>query len=172
MRAGVWCCVAVPSWPACGARSLTGRAVAQAGGTHSSSDQPIWLRGRLCWCQHVALVPGSGACACGGGLAPFYVAHLALPSLFPALPYTPSLGCARTRLAGLRWFGSPGVAPLVLSDMVVLSCRAAWMGSFLGTGSSVLCSLGVQHCACSVLGHLATVHRCARLVRCVVCAVS
>ena len=37
---------------------------------------------------------------------------------------------------------------------------------------SPLCPLGVLCCACGVLGHLAPVNRCARLVGCVACAVS
>ena len=41
----------------------------------------------------------------------------------------------------------------------------------LGSCSPV-CPLGVLLCVCGVLGHLAPVHRCARSVRCVVCAVS
>ena len=41
----------------------------------------------------------------------------------------------------------------------------------LGSRSQV-CALGVLLCACGVLGHLAPVHRCARSVGCVACAVS
>ena len=41
----------------------------------------------------------------------------------------------------------------------------------LGSCSPV-CSLGVLWCVCGVLGHLAPVHRCARWVCCVACAVS
>ena len=41
----------------------------------------------------------------------------------------------------------------------------------LGSCSPV-CSLGVLCCVCGVLGHLAPVHRCARWVCCVACAVS
>ena len=41
----------------------------------------------------------------------------------------------------------------------------------LGSCSPV-CLLGVLCCVCGVLGHLAPVHRCARVVCCVVCAVS
>ena len=37
---------------------------------------------------------------------------------------------------------------------------------------SPVCSLGVLCCVCGVLGHLAPVHRCARSVCCVACAVS
>ena len=41
----------------------------------------------------------------------------------------------------------------------------------LGSCSPV-CPLGVLCCVCGVLGHLAAVHQCARLVRCFACAVS
>ena len=41
----------------------------------------------------------------------------------------------------------------------------------LGSCSPV-CLLGALQCVCGVLGHLAPVHRCARLVRCFACAVS
>ena len=41
----------------------------------------------------------------------------------------------------------------------------------LGSCSPV-CPLGVLFCVCGVLGHLAPVHRCARSVCCVACAVS
>ena len=37
---------------------------------------------------------------------------------------------------------------------------------------SPVCLLGLLFCLCGVLGHLAPVHRCARSVRCFVCAVS
>ena len=37
---------------------------------------------------------------------------------------------------------------------------------------SPVCPLGVLLCVCGVLGHLAPVHRCSRLVRCFACAVS
>ena len=37
---------------------------------------------------------------------------------------------------------------------------------------SPVCPLGALRCACGVLGHLAPVHRCARFVCCVACAVS
>ena len=63
-------------------------------------------------------------------------------------------------------------ARLVLSDMVVLSCRAAWAGFILWVHCYVVCLLAVPRCGCGVLGHLAPVHRCARSVCCVACAVS
>ena len=46
-----------------------------------------------------------------------------------------------------------------------------WCPGQLGPCSRV-CTLGVLCCACRVLGHLAPVHRCARSVCCVACAVS
>ena len=46
-----------------------------------------------------------------------------------------------------------------------------WCPGPLGS-CSPLCALGVLCCACCVLGHLAPVHRCARSVCCVACAVS
>ena len=56
----------------------------------------------------------------------------------------------------------------VPSPWVVLGARCPGPLS----SCSPVCPLGVLCCACSVLGHLAPVHRCARLVHCVVCAVS
>ena len=56
----------------------------------------------------------------------------------------------------------------VPAPWVVLRVRCAGP---LGSCSPV-CPLGVLCCACGVLDHLAPVHRCARSVRCVVCAVS
>ena len=66
------------------------------------------------------------------------------------------------------------------------SVSGPWgVGSFLSLGRhtcmrcpgplgscSPVCPLGVLRCVCGVLGHLAAVHRCARLVRCFACAVS
>ena len=69
-------------------------------------------------------------------------------------------------------------------------CAVSWAAWLLFTGApawfvvlrvrcpgpldscSPVCPLGVLCCVCGVLGHLATVHRCARLVCCVACAVS
>ena len=69
-------------------------------------------------------------------------------------------------------------------------CAVSWASSLLFTGvparcvvlrvrcpgppgsCSPVCPLGVLCCVCGVLGHLAPVHRCARMVCCVACAVS
>ena len=68
------------------------------------------------------------------------------------------------RCSGPRGSCSP-VRPLGL-----LLCSVRCPGP-LGSCSPV-CPLGVMSCVCSVLGHLAPVHRCARSVSCVACAVS
>ena len=52
----------------------------------------------------------------------------------------------------------------------VLLCVCAVLGHL--ASCSPVCPLRGLCCACGVLGHLAPVHRCARSVRCVVCAVS
>ena len=71
-----------------------------------------------------------------------------------------------------------------------VACAVSWAIWFLLTGATARCvvlrvrcpgplgsfspvrPLGVLRCMCSVLGHLAPVHRCARSVCCVACAVS
>ena len=71
-----------------------------------------------------------------------------------------------------------------------VACAVSWATWLLFTGAparcvalrvrcpgplgscSPVCSLGVLCCVCGVLGHLAPVHRCARSVCCVACAVS
>ena len=57
---------------------------------------------------------------------------------------------------------------VVLARCVVLGVRSPGP---LGSRSPV-CWLASLRCVCGVLGHLAAVHRCARSVHCVVCAVS
>ena len=56
----------------------------------------------------------------------------------------------------------------VPAQCIVLRVQCSWP---LGSCSPV-CQLDVLYCVCGVLGHLAPFHRCARSVRCVVCAVS
>ena len=71
-----------------------------------------------------------------------------------------------------------------------VACAVSWASWLLFTGvparcvvlrvrcpgppgsCSLVCPLGVLFCVCGVLGHLAPVHRCARSVFCVACAVS
>ena len=79
---------------------------------------------------------------------------------------------------------------LYARSVVCFACAVSWAVWLLFTGvparcvalrvqcsgplgsRSLLCPLGVLCSACGVLGHLAPVHRCARPVRCVACAVS
>ena len=69
--------------------------------------------------------------------------------------------CAVSPATGLLFTGVP-------AWFVVLRVRCPGpLGS-----SSPVCPLGALFCLCGVLGHLAPVHRCARLVRCAACAVS
>ena len=75
----------------------------------------------------------------------------------PRPPYV----CAVSWAAWLLFTGVP-------ARFVVLRLRCPRP---LGSCSPV-CSLGVLCCICGVLGHLAPVHRCARWVCCVACAVS
>ena len=67
-------------------------------------------------------------------------------------------------LSWAAWFLFTGVP----ARFVVLRLRCPGP---LGSCSPV-CSLGVPCCVCSVLSHLAPVHRCASWLCCVVCAVS
>ena len=69
--------------------------------------------------------------------------------------------CAVFRGTGLLFSGVP-------ARCVALCVLCLWP---LGP-CSPLCPLGVLCCVCGVLGHLAPVHRCARVVCCVVSAVS
>ena len=83
-------------------------------------------------------------------------------------------------------------APVHLCARLVLYavCAVSWATQLLFTGvparcvvlpvrcpgphnsRSPVCSLGALCCVCGVLGHWAPVHRCARSLRCVACAVS
>ena len=77
-----------------------------------------------------------------------------------------------------------------LSVVYWVACAVSWTNWLLFTGvpapcvasrvgcrgpfgsCSPVCPLGALSCVCGVLGHLAPVHRCARFLRCVACAVS
>ena len=85
-----------------------------------------------------------------------------------------------------------GVCPLgvLLCSVCCFACAVSWATWLLFTAAparcvllcvrcpgplgsrSPVCPLGVLCCVCGVLGHLAPVHRCARSLCCVVCAVS
>ena len=75
-----------------------------------------------------------------------------------------SVCCVACALSWATWILPTGVrAP---SFALLVRCPGP-LGS-----CSPMCWLGVLCCACGFLGHLAPVHRCARSVRCFVCAVS
>ena len=75
-----------------------------------------------------------------------------------------SVGCVACAVSWATWLLFTGVP----AACVVWRVRCPGpLGS-----CSPLCPLRVLCCACGVLAHLAPVHRCARSVRCVACAVS
>ena len=71
------------------------------------------------------------------------------------------VACAVSRATGLLFTGVP-------AQCVVLCLRCPGPPG----SCSPVCPLCVLRCVCGVLGHLAPVHRCARAVCCVACAVS
>ena len=77
-------------------------------------------------------------------------------------------GSSLCRVASAVSWVSWLLSAVVLFQCFVLCVRCP---SPLGSGSAV-CPLGVLCRVCSVLGHLAPVHRCARQVYCLPCAVS
>ena len=123
------------------------------------TDVPAWfvvlrLRcpGPLGSCSPVC-PPGVLCCVCGvlGHLAPVHRCACALC-------------CFACAVSWARWLLFTGVP----ARYVVLRVRCPGP---LGSCSPV-CPLGALLCVCGVLGHLAPVHRCARSVDCVACAVS
>ena len=144
-----------PAWPVCGARSLPGRAAAQARGHTLSLAGPF---GSMAGPVGARLWPGARqccVCTLGGGVR-------SPPLAFPALslcPSSPACPACPPSSYPLGWPWPDGWS--WRSDMVFLSCRAAWAGFFLGAG-----------CSCGVPRRLAPVHRCARSVCGVVCTVS
>ena len=170
-----WCCVlcrgacwravlrVCPAWPACGARSLPGRAVAQAREHTLSLTGPF---GYMAGPVGARLRPGVrqwGVCTLGGG--GFGSSPLAFPAL-SLCPFSPACPACLPSLYPLGWPWLDGWS--WWSDMVFLSCRAAWAGFVLGAG----CSCGVLCRVFGVLGLLAPVHQRACPVCGVACAVS
>ena len=119
------------------------------------SARCVVLRVRCPWypgsCSPVCLL-GALCCVCGvlGQLAPVQGCARSLRWV----------ACAISWATWLLFFG-------VFARCIVLPVRCPWP---LGSCSWV-CLLGVLCCVCSVLGHLAPVHRCAPSVCRVVCAV-
>ena len=188
-----------PAWPACGARSLPGRAVAQARGHTLSLAGPF---GSMAGPVGGRLWTGArqwGVCTLGGGgSVPLLSLSPPCPSVplrRPALPAHPLrtrwVGLGRTvGLGGLTWCffpaGRRGLGSF-WERVARVVCRAAWL---LLTGvyslcvvlcvrcpgppgsCSPVCTLCVWWCVYGVLGLLAPVHRCARSVCGAVCTVS
>ena len=166
-----------PAWPVCGARSLPGRAVAQARGHTLSLAGPF---GPMAGPVGARLWPGArhwGVCTLGeGGFGPLLSLSPPCPSVPPRRPALPAHPlCTRwvclgrtVGLGGLTWCffpaGRRGLGSF-WGRVARVVCRAAWL---LFTGVHALC---VVSCV-RVLGPLAPVHRCARSVCGGACTVS
>ena len=92
-------------------------------------------------------------CVCG------FLGHLA-----PVHRCARVICCVACALSWASWLPFTGVPAWCV--VVIVGCPGP-LGSYLP-----VCPLGVLCCVCGFLGHLAPVHRCARMVCCVACAVS
>ena len=101
-----------------------------------------------------ALCPLGGLCCLCGVLG-----HLA-----PVHRCVRSASCVACGVSWATWLLFTGVP----ARRVLLRVRCPWPLC----SCSPVCPLGVMCCMCSLLGHLAPVHRCSRSVRCFACAVS
>ena len=112
----------------------------------------LWCPGPLGSCSPVRPL-GEVCCVCGvpGALAPVH----------RCARWVCCVACAVSWATWLLFTGAPGRC---------VALRARCPGS-LGSCSPV-CLLCLLFCLCGVPGHLAPVHRCARAICCVVCAVS
>ena len=106
--------------------------------------------------------PGSCSLTCPLGVL-FCVCGV-LGLLAPVHRCARSVCCVGCAVSWASWLLFPGVP----ARCVVLRVRCPGPPGFC----SSVCPLGVLCCVCGVLGHLAPVHRCARSVCCVGCAVS
>ena len=100
-----------------------------------------------------ACAPAALCCVCG------VLGHWA-----PVQRCARSVRCVACAVSWATWL----LLTSVLARCVALRARCP---APLGL-CSLVCSFGTLCCVCGVLGHLAPVHRCARPVRCVACAVS
>ena len=112
----------------------------------------VWCSGPLRSCSPVCPL-GVLCCVCG------VLGHLALVHRCAC-----SVCCFACAVSWATWVLFTGVP----ARCVMLRVRCPGQ---LGSCSPV-CPLDVLSCVCGVLGHLAPVHRCARLVRCFACVVS
>ena len=108
--------------------------------------------GRVGSCSPVCPL-GALCCVCG-----------VLGHMVPVHRCIRSVHCVACAMSWTPWLLSTGLP----ARCIVLPLRCPGpLGS-----CSLVCSFGALCWLCGVLGHLAPVHRCARSVRCVVCAVS
>ena len=127
-----------------------------------------WLlfNGVPAWCVAVRMRCPGPRCSCSPvrPIRPLISLCGVLGHLAPVHRCARTVGCvvcAVSWATGLPFTGVP-------ARCVVLRVRRPGpLGS-----CSLVCPLGVLCCVCGVLGHLAPVHRCARSVCCVACAVS
>ena len=87
-----------------------------------------------------------------------------LGDLAPVHGCTRSVCCVASAVSWATWLLFTGAPAQCLA--LLLRCPGS-----LGSGSSV-CLLGAFCCVCGLLNHFASIHRCARSVRCFACAVS
>ena len=127
-----------------------------------------WLlfTGVPAWCVvlHVRCPGPPGSCSPMCPLGALFCLCGVLGHLAPVHRCACLVRCFACAVSWATWLLFTGVP----ARRVVLRVRCPGP---LGSCSPV-CPLGVLCCVCGVLGHLAPVHRCARLVCCVVCAVS
>ena len=118
----------------------------------------------LCVVLHVRCPGPLGSCSPVCPLRPLLGCCVVLGHLAPVHQCARSVCCVACAVSWATWLlftgvGAPSFALLVRCPGPLGSC-------------SPLRQLGVLCCVCGVLGHLAPVHRCARSVCCVACAVS
>ena len=147
------------------------------------SCSPVCPLGLLCWvCGDLGLLAPVHRCArsvCCVACAVSWASWL----LFTGVP-------APCVISRVQRPGPPGSCSPVCRSVCCSACAVSWASWLLFTGVPARCvvlrvgcpgppgscspvrPLGVLCCVCGVLGLLAPVHRCARLVCCVACAVS
>ena len=162
------CGAACVPWLDCVWRALLARACCCEGaGTHSLSGGSVWLRGGTCWRPAVARCTAVGCVFWGGG---GWLFSERLPSPCPAVPFCRPAVHAHpfcTHWGGLSWLVGLGCLTWCFS-----SAGRHGLGLFWGVGCAVVCLFGGPRRVYGVLGLPAPVHRCARSLCCVACAVS
>ena len=117
-----------------------------------------------CFVSHMGCCGPLGSCSPVCSLGALCCARSVLGHIAPIHRRARSLLCVVFAVSWATWLLFTGV----LARCFVLREQSPGPPC----SCSPVCSLGALCCVCGVLGHLARVHRCAHLVRCVVCAVS